>query len=120
MAYDETLAERIRADLRGRKGLKDKRTLEEKKMFGGLAFMLKGHMCCGISKENLMVRVLPEKYQVLLEKPHAGVMDFTGRPLKGFLYVRREGYGSDEQLSFWLDRALEYADSVPPKKGSAK
>jgi TfoX/Sxy family transcriptional regulator of competence genes len=120
MAYDEKLAERIRADLKGRKGLKGKKTLEEKKMFGGLAFMLKGRMCCGISKDSLMVRVVPEKYESMLQKPHAAVMDFTGRALKGFLFVRPDGYDSDAGLSFWLDRAVEFADSKLPKKENVR
>lgn len=118
MAYDEKLAERIRTNLNGRKGLKAEKTLEEKKMFGGLAFMVKGRMCCGISKERLMVRVRAEEYESLLQRPHAAVMDFTGRAMKGFLFVRPAGYESDEGLGFWLDRAVAYADSQPPKTKS--
>jgi hypothetical protein len=120
MAYDENLAERVRADLKSRRGLKGKKTLEEKKMFGGLTFLLKGRMCCGVAKDNLMLRVVPEKYESLLKEPHASVMDFTGRALKGFLFVRPGGYQSDAGLRFWLDRAIEYSDSQPPKKEKAR
>ena len=120
MAYDEKLAERVRADLKGRKGLKGKKTLEEKRMFGGLAFMLNGHMCCGVTQDNLMIRVVPERYESLLKKSYASVMDFTGRALKGFLFVRPGGYESDAGLRFWLDRAIEFADSQPPKKKKAR
>jgi TfoX/Sxy family transcriptional regulator of competence genes len=116
MAYDEKLAARIRADLKARPGLSGKKTVEEKKMFGGLSFLLKGRMCCGITRDHLMIRVVPEAYEALLKKPHASVMDFTGRPLKGFLYVGSGGYQSDAGLRFWLDRAIDFADSQSPKK----
>jgi predicted dithiol-disulfide oxidoreductase (DUF899 family) len=89
-------------------------------MFGGLAFLLKGNMCCGIVRDRLMVRVLPEKYEALLGEPHAGVMDFTGRPMKAFLFVKPEGYESDGGLNFWLDRAVEHSDSQPAKRKGCK
>ena len=85
MAYDETLADRVRAVLSGRPGL------TEKKMFGGLSFLLHSSMACGIVKDELMVRVGPDGYDEALAQPHARLMDFTGRPMKGMVYVARDG-----------------------------
>lgn len=110
MAYDEQLAERIRTYLKRRKGV------EEKRMFGGLCFMLNGHMCCGIDKDRLMVRVLSERYDTLLKKPHAREMDFTGKPLKSFLFISEAGYRTTSSLASWLDEAVECVKSKPPKK----
>ena len=112
MAYDEELAERIRRALAGRKGL------SEKKMFGGIAFMLRGNMACGIVRDQLMVRVGPERYDDALARPHARPMDFTGRPMKGMVYVGPEGLRSDADLAGWLRRGVEFAASFPPKKAS--
>ncbi|MBD3670436.1 MAG: TfoX/Sxy family protein [Gammaproteobacteria bacterium] len=109
MAYDEGLAERLRLALSERKGL------TEKRMFGGLAFMLHGNMCCGIVESELMLRVGPENYGVILAKPHARQMDFTGRPMKGFVFISEEGYEEDVQLKQWLDIALTFVASLPPK-----
>ncbi|MFQ5589509.1 MAG: TfoX/Sxy family protein, partial [Nitrospiria bacterium] len=85
MAYDEGLAERLREIFIDRQGL------VEKKMFGGIAFMLCGHMCCGIVNETLMARVGPDQYAAALAHPHAREMDFTGRPMKGLVYIDPEG-----------------------------
>ena len=109
MAYDEKLAERVRQVLGPREGL------QEKKMFGGLAFMLGGHMCCGITAEDLMVRVGPEKYDESLARPHARAMDFTGRPLKGMVYVGSEGHGTQKALRQWVERGVAFVSSLPPK-----
>ncbi len=114
MAYNEQLAERIRDYLNHRKGL------EEKRMFGGLCFMLNGHMCCGIEKDRLMVRVLPDRYETLLKKPHAREMDFTGKPLKGFLFISEAGYRTAAGLAGWLGEAVECARLKPPKKRKTK
>ncbi len=114
MAYDERLAERIRGYFKRRKGV------EEKRMFGGLCFMLNGHMCCGVEKDRLMVRVAPDCYETFLKKPHAREMDFTGKPLKGFLFVSEGGYRTAAGLAFWLDEAVECARGKPPKKMKAK
>ncbi len=108
MPYDEKLADRVRTILGARKDL------VEKKMFGGLAFMLNGHMCVGVTQEDLMVRVGADAYQSALEKPHARPMDFTGRPLKGFVYV--DGDRCDPQcLGEWVRASVEYISSLPPK-----
>ncbi|MBZ2169938.1 MULTISPECIES: TfoX/Sxy family protein [Marinobacter] len=110
MAYDEGLAERVRDMLNG------KAELAEKKMFGGLCFMVSGHMCCGILGDTLMARVGPEQYKACLRKPYASEMDFTGRPMKGLLYVRAEGVAEDVDLSVWLDRCLDFVHSLPDKQ----
>ncbi len=85
-------------------------------MFGGLYFMFNGHLCCGIEKDLLMVRVMPDRYKRLLSKPHAREMDFTGKPLKGFLFIREAGYRTAAGLALWLDEAVECAKSKLPKK----
>lgn len=114
MAYNERLAERVRGYFTRRKGV------EEKRMFGGLCFMLNGHMCCGIEKDRLMIRVLPDRYEALLKKPHAREMDFTGKPLKGFLFISEAGYRTASGLASWLDEAVECARAKPPKKRKPK
>jgi TfoX/Sxy family transcriptional regulator of competence genes len=109
MAYDEGLAERIRGVLAEHHGV------SEKKMFGGMAFMVRGHMCVGIVKDDLMVRVGPDAHEKLVGQPHARPMDFTGRPLKGFLYVASEGLETDAELERWVGHGLDYALSLPAK-----
>ncbi len=109
MAYDEELADRVRNLLISHKGL------TEKKMFGGISFMLHGNMCCSVVKEDLMVRVGPEEYERALAEPHARLMDFTGRPLKGMVYVGADGYRSDDALAMWVARGVEFAASLPAK-----
>lgn len=109
MAYDEKLADRIRRVLSAHSGL------SERRMFGGIAFMLRGNMCCGVVKDDLMVRVGPEQYEELLAEPHARPMDFTGRPMRGLLYVGAEGCRSDEALAKWVDRGVDFVASLPAK-----
>ncbi|MCI0706871.1 MAG: TfoX/Sxy family protein [Ignavibacteriae bacterium] len=84
-------------------------------MFGGIAFMIRGHMSCGIAKRKLMVRVKLDRYPNLLKKPHARKMTFTGKPLKGFLYINPDGYKTQKGLQFWIDQALQFAQSKPLK-----
>ena len=109
MAYDERLAERIRAALKGRRGV------SEKKMFGGIAFLVRGHMFCGVTHEALMVRVGPEAYSDALARPHAREMDFTGRPLEGMVYVDAPGVRTSRQLAAWIERGLRFARSLPAR-----
>lgn len=109
MAYDEALAGRIRKTLAGR------RSITEKKMFGGLSFLTKGNMFCGIVGDELMVRVGPEAHPDALAQPHARPMDFTGRPMKGYVYVAKEGFGSAPELRAWVERGLAYGKTLPPK-----
>lgn len=84
-------------------------------MFGGLAFMVNGHMCCGIVGENLVVRVGAEAYERALSQPHARAMDFTGRPMKGFVYVGPSGYRTAADLRKWVRKGLRFVSSLPAK-----
>ncbi len=110
MAYDERLAIRIREVIGGRPDV------TEKKMFGGIAFMAGGNMACGIVGDELMVRVGPDAYEDALARPHARLMDFTGRPMKGMVMVGRDGIAADDGLREWVGRGLAYAGSLPPKR----
>ena len=109
MAIDEKLAGRVR------KILVRKRGVEEKRMFGGLAFMVGGHMCVGIIKDELMVRVGPDAYDSAIRLKHARPMDFTGRPMKGMLYVAPAGLKTEASLRKWIDRGLDFVKALPPK-----
>lgn len=113
MTYDEGLAERVRGAMDHLHGV------SEKKMFGGLAFMVRGHMAVGVVKDELMLRVGPEACSFLMGKPHARAMDFTGRPMNGFLFVDAAGLSEDHDLDHWLGHAVEYALSLPPKDAPA-
>jgi TfoX/Sxy family transcriptional regulator of competence genes len=95
--------------------LASRRDVTEKKMFGGLAFLVRGNMCCGVVGERLMVRVGPAAYEAALSQPHAGEMNFTGRPMKGFVYVEPEGVESDRALRKWVARATGFVLELPPK-----
>ncbi len=110
MAYDEKLVGRVREVLERR------RNIAEKKMFGGLAFMVNGHMCCGILGDDLMVRVGPDAYDKALKKRGARPMNFTGRAMKGMVYVDRSGYGRSASLKAWVEQGLSHARSLPPKR----
>lgn len=109
MAYDEMLAARVRDTLRRRRGV------TEKRMFGGLAFMVHGNMCCGIVKDELMVRVGPDATDDALAQPHARPMDFTGKPMKGMVYVAPAGLRTDATLKAWVDRGMKFVKTLPPK-----
>lgn len=115
MPYDELLAKRIRNVL-----TPYQKHLEEKKMIGGLCFMYKGKMSCGIVKEDLMVRVVGEKYESSLKKQHCRVMDFTGKVLKGFLYVDKEGIQTESQLRSWLELGIEFVDKQATETKAVK
>ena len=84
-------------------------------MFGGLAFMLSGNMLCGIAGDSLMARVGPRRYEEALARPHAREMDFTGRPLRGFVYVAPEGFESDADLAAWVRICEDFVGTLPPK-----
>ena len=109
MAYDEELAERIRKLLAPHDGL------TEKRMFGGISFLVHGNMCCGVARDDLVVRVGPERYEMAVMEPHARPMDFTGRPMKGLVYVGAGGYASDQDLAKWVKRGVDFAASLPAK-----
>jgi TfoX/Sxy family transcriptional regulator of competence genes len=109
MAYDEGLAQRIREEMQNIP------EVSEKKMFGGLAFMVHGNMCAGIVGDTLMLRVGPEQYAQALMRPHARKMDFTGKPMNGFVYVDAAGFESDDDLKGWIKTALHYVVKLPSK-----
>lgn len=109
MAYDESLAARVR-DV-----LSDEFGVVEKKMFGGLAFMWRGNMTVGITKDGLLVRVGKENNDEALALPHTRPMDFTGKSMKGFIYVDPVGIESDEDLRVWVGRGVAYAATLPEK-----
>ena len=102
MAYDTALAKRVGALLRRRKNI------TRKEMFGGTCFLVNGNMCCGVNRDRLVVRVGPERYEELLRKRHIKLMDFTGKPLRGFIYVLPSGLKRRESLKAWLDCGLRY------------
>ena len=105
MAYDEALAERIRIALRGRDDV------AERKMFGGITFMVAGKMACGVIHEDLMVRVGAESHEAAVAEPHTRPMDFTGRPMRGMVYVAPAGVRTDAALDRWVQRAVTVAVS---------
>jgi TfoX/Sxy family transcriptional regulator of competence genes len=107
--YSEELAERMRA------ALVASRNIEERRMFGGLAFMVNGHMCCGIVGDELMVRVGPDLYQSSLAQPHTREMDFTGKPLQGMVYVGTQGIATERQLGEWVQRGLAFVSTLPSR-----
>ena len=108
MAVDQKLAARVR------KLLADRSDLTERRMFGGLTFMVRGHMCCGVQGNELILRLGPDGADEALASPHARPMDFTGRPLAGFITVSRNGL-SGRALAQWVERAVAWAESLPPK-----
>jgi TfoX/Sxy family transcriptional regulator of competence genes len=113
MAYDESVAQRVRQELLRRDGL------SERKMFGGLCLMLYGNMFAGIINDELMLRVGPENSDELLARPGARPMDFTGKPMKGYLYVEPSAFATPDALKGWLGHALSFVETLPPK-GAAK
>ena len=101
MAYDEKLAQRVRESL-------PRRDVEEKKMMGGLTFMVNGKMCVGVSKDDLMARIDPDVYESALRKKGCREMNFTGKPMKGFVFVSPKGTGNKKDLKYWLGLALDF------------
>lgn len=110
MAFDEKLAERVRRQVGKRDGL------SEKKMFGGLAFLLNGNMSCGIHGNELVVRIAPETTESALAEPGTRIFDITGRPMKGWLLVGAAGLGDETALAKWVCRGLDYATTLPKKQ----
>jgi len=110
MGASEDLADRIRRVLRGR------RDVTEQRMFGGVAFMVRGHMACGTVRGSLMVRLGEQGAAAALKRPHVDPMDFTGKALKTMAYVRPEGIRTDRDLKKWVAQAADFARTLPPKK----
>jgi TfoX/Sxy family transcriptional regulator of competence genes len=109
VAYEERLAERIRELIGERPGV------VEKKMFGGVAFMLDGNMACGVTGSDLMVRVGPDAYAQAIMAPGARPFDMTGRPMKGWLVIAGEELSGEAALRDWVSQGVAYAASLPPK-----
>ena len=109
MAYDERLAQRIRDALAGNQAI------TEKKMFGGIAFFRHGLMFVGVSNSSLMARVGKENHAESLDRKHVRVMDFTGRPMQGYVFVDAQGIRTEAQLRFWLERCEQFVATLPPK-----
>ena len=109
MAFDEGLAQRVRALLDGRSDVADKQ------MFGGIAFLIAGNMACGVSGDELIVRVDRQESEALLGEPGARRFDMTGRPMKGWLLVAPEATADDGDLERWVRRGEGFAASLPPK-----
>lgn len=103
MAYDEYLADRIRNNFKSKSVL-----FNERKMMGGLTFMVDDKMCIGVMKNNLLVRIDPEIYQEALLRDGCRKMDFTGRPMKGFVIVEPRGIDMDDDLNYWIQLALDF------------
>ncbi len=116
MAFDESLADRIRAVVG------DRGDVTEKQMFGGLAFLLDGKMFCGIVKDELMVRVGPDRYDVSLGKRHVRKMDFNGRPMKGYVFVEPAGCSKTSAVKAWVEKGIDFASSLgaPPDREAKK
>ena len=111
MAYDEFLADRIRAILKEKQV-----SFDERKMMGGICYMVNDKMCLGIVRDNLMARIDPEIYDQALSKKGCREMDFTGRPMKGFVFIEPEGIDMDRDLGYWIQLCLDYN----PKARSSK
>jgi TfoX/Sxy family transcriptional regulator of competence genes len=110
MAFSEELAERIRVALARRKNV------EEKKMFGGVGFLLNGNMLVGVWKHSLIARLGPDNYDDALLEPHVREFDITGKPMKGWVLIEPEGVEDDERLSDWIGRAMKFVKALPAKE----
>jgi hypothetical protein len=114
MSYDEKTAERVRRVLSRRRGV------VEKKMVGGLSFMVNGSMCCGVTGTALMVRVGPEAREWALAQPHVRPMKFAGRPLGGFVCVDPAGFRTDTALTTWVQRGIDFVRALPAKRSATQ
>lgn len=109
MPYDERLAERIRAVLA------DRDDVVEKKMFGGLTFMVAGHMCCGVLRDELVVRLGADAGPEAADEPYARTLDFTGRPMPGLVMVEPDGVRTEAALRGWVDRGIAFVSTLPAR-----
>lgn len=109
MPYDQALAERVRALISLREAV------SEREMFGGIGFMLAGNIACGVLGEELIVRLSPEDGERALAEPGVRPFDYTGRPMKGWIYVAGDALGSEEELASWVDSGADFAASLPAK-----
>jgi len=109
MPYSQSLVDRIRWALR------ENSKVQEKKMFGGVGFLLSGNLLVGVWESSLIVRLSPEKGADALNEPHVKEFDVTGRPMKGWIMVEPDGLDSDKQLGDWIERALQFVETLPAK-----
>ena len=109
MPYDDGLAHRVREALDARAGV------TEREMFGGVGFLVDDNLCCGVIGDSLVVRVGPDAYDDALDEPHARPFDFTGREMRGWIFVDQAGLASDAALDAWIDRSLAFVETLPPK-----
>lgn len=109
MVYDEGLAERVR------ELISDQQGYEEKKMFGGIGFLIHGNMACGVIREELIIRVGAEKYTDSLLRPHVELFDITGQAMTGWVLVKEPGYRDDQALQDWISQGVAYALTLPAK-----
>jgi hypothetical protein len=109
MAFNEALAERIRQRVARRKNV------EEKKMFGGIGFLLSGNLLVGVWKDSLIVRLGPDEGAEALKEPHVKEFDITGRPMKGWVLIALEGVEADDELGVWIQRAVQFVSKLPGK-----
>jgi len=109
MTFDEGLADSVRRALQGLDGL------GERRMFGGIAFLLRGNMACGVLADRLIVRIGPDAYESALDEPRVTPFDVTGRPMRGWVTVEVDAIDDDEALRAWIDRAVGFALTLPPK-----
>lgn len=110
MAYNDKIANRIREHLINQPDI------DEKEMFGGIAFMINGKMCVGVVKDDLMCRIDPDKNDEVLEKPGCRPMDFTGRPMKGWIFIDEHGMKNKKDLDYWIGLALEFNKKAKKSK----
>ena len=109
MAFDEQLADRVRDALDGRAAV------TERRMFGGIAFMVAGNMACGVIGDELLVRLAPGDAEAALAREGVRPFDMTGRPMRGWVLVAGEAVDDDRELRFWVDEGTAHAGSLPPK-----
>ena len=110
MAFDESLAARIRDALARR------RNIEEKKMFGCVCFLLNGNALAGVWKDRLIARLGPDEGEAALREPHVRAFDITGKPMRNWIAVEPEGVEADDQLTGWIEQALKFVKALPAKE----
>ncbi len=108
MVYNPQLAERVASLLKNQPGI------GEKKMFGGVGFLLHGNMACGVLRDDLIVRVGPDGYEAALHQEHVRMFDITGRPMRGWVMVGKTAHAADAALAAWVRQGLAFAASLPP------
>lgn len=114
MAFDEKLVERIR------ESLADIKMVEEKNMFGGVCFMVESKMCIGVVKDEMMCRIDPEMDKIVLEKPGCRRMDFTGKPMNGYVFISKEGMNTKKAFEYWVGLCLEFNSKAKASKKKSK